>query len=158
MQENLSDVFGSENSTVFELIRYCIYGVFIYLNIDLDIVTILSYLMMGDMAAGVIKSIRLGNKVSLSVFLWGLAIKMLLVGIPMVVALMGKGLQMDFVWAVSMAVKVLIVNEGFSIFANILSIKQKKDVENFDFVTWFIELLKDFFINKFKMYFDNSKK
>lgn len=150
MSYKLTDVFGEENRHILEFGRYIIYAVFAYLNIERDMVFILSMLMLGDMIFGVLKAMRLSVKVKMSTMMWGFATKLSLLMIPMVVALMGKALGKDFIWTVDFAIKMLIVNEGFSILANILSIKQKKNIENFDFVSLTINMLRDFVISKIK--------
>lgn len=150
MSYKLTDVFGEENRQILEFFRYIVYAVFAYLNIERDMVFILSMLMLGDMIFGVLKAMRLSIKVKMSTMMWGFATKLSLLMIPMVVALMGKALGKDFVWTVDFAIKMLIVNEGFSILANILSIKQKKNIENFDFVSLTVNMLRDFVISKIK--------
>lgn len=150
MSYKLTDVFGEENRHILEFFRYIVYAVFAYLNIERDMVFILSMLMLGDMIFGILKAMRLSIKVKMSTMMWGFATKLSLLMIPMVVALMGKALGKDFVWTVDFAIKMLIVNEGFSILANILSIKQKKNIENFDFVSLTVNMLRDFVISKIK--------
>lgn len=150
MKYKLTEILGEENKFFLEFFKYAVYGVFVYLNINADMVFILSLLMLGDMFFGIIKAMRLDIKIKISIMMWGFVTKLSLLTIPMVVALMGKALGKDFVWAVDFAIKMLIVNEGFSILANIISIKQKKDIENFDFVSLMVNTLRDFVINKFK--------
>lgn len=154
MNQDLTDLLGQETKPILELFRYVVYGVFVYLSIDLDIISMLSVLMFSDIVFGIMKAFRLNHKISIITLLWGFATKLSLLTIPMVVALMGKALGYDFRWCVDLAIKALIVNEGFSILANIISIKQNKDVENFDFISLFVDLLRDFFINKFKAFFN----
>lgn len=152
MKYKLTEMFGEENRNILEVVRYAVYGVFVYLNIKGDLVFILSILMLCDMFFGVLKALRLSVKVKISTMMWGFVTKLSLLMIPMVVALMGKAIGKDFVWAVDFAIKMLVVNEGFSILANILSIKNKKDIENFDFVSLAINTLRDFVVSKFKNY------
>lgn len=71
---------------------------------------------------------------------------------------MGKALGKDFIWVVDMAVKMLVINEGFSILANIISVKQNKDIENFDFISWFVEHIKEFFLEKFRQLINHNTK
>lgn len=152
MKYKLTEILGEENRNILEIVRYATYGVFVYLNIKGDLVFILSVLMLCDMFFGIVKALRLGVKVRISTMMWGFVTKISLLMIPMVVALMGKAIGKDFIWAVDFAIKMLVVNEGFSILANILSIKNKKDIENFDFVSLTINTLRDFVVNKFKNY------
>ena len=155
--EKLTEVLGEENKTLLEGLRFCTYGIFLYLDIDVDIVAILSVLMIFDMCFGVLKSLKLGSKFQFKTMMWGFVTKLSLLMIPMTVALMGKALGRDFVWTVDLAIKALVVNEGLSILANILSIKQSKNIENFDFISLFIENLQEFFINKMKSIFNGKR-
>lgn len=155
--EKLTEVLGVQNKTTLEVLRACTYGVFAYLSIDVDVVAILSVLMVLDMIFGVAKSIRLNIKICLKTLTMGFVTKIALFTIPMVVALMGKALGRDFVWMVDLTAKMLVVNEGFSILANILSIKQGKKIENFDFISLLVDSLRDFFINKLKSIIDSKK-
>lgn len=155
--DKLTEILGVENKLFLETLRFCTYGVFLYLDIDIDIVAILSVLMMFDMFFGVLKSLRLGCKFQFKKMMWGFVTKLSLLMIPMTVALMGKALGMDFVWTVDLAIKALVVNEGLSILANILSVKQRKNIENFDFISLFVENLQDYFINKMKSIFNEKK-
>lgn len=150
MSYKLTDVLGEENRPILDFFRYIVYAVFAYLNIKHDMIFILMILMISDMFFGVIKAMRLGMKIKMRTMLWGFCTKLSLLAIPMVVALMGKALDKDFIWTVDLAIKMLIVNEGFSVLANIISIKQNKDVENFDFVSLTINYMRDFMIDKFK--------
>mgnify|MGYP003397136912 CR=1 FL=1 len=152
MKYKLTEILGEENRFFLEFIKYAVYGIFAYLNIKGDLVFILSILMLCDMFFGIVKALRLSVKVKISIMMWGFVTKLSLLMIPMVVALMGKAIGKDFIWAVDFAIKMLVVNEGFSILANILSIKNKKDIENFDFVSLTINTLRDFVVNKFKNY------
>lgn len=155
--EKLTEILGVENKPFLETLRFCTYGVFLYLDIDVDIVAILSILMIFDMCFGVLKSLRLGSKFQFKTMMWGFVTKLSLLMIPMTVALMGKALGRDFVWTVDLAIKALVVNEGLSILANILSVKQRKNIENFDFISLFIEHLQEYFINKMKSIFNGKR-
>lgn len=157
MDGKLTEILGEENKPILELFRFITYGVFIMLSIDADVIRILQILMMLDMGFGIIKAIRLGIKVRISTMLWGFVIKTSLLVIPCVVALMGQALGKDFIWMLDVSVKALVVNEGLSILSNILSIKENKNIQNFDFISLLVEGLRDFLINKFKSFLNGKQ-
>ena len=50
----LADVlFGEENRSFFDFLKYCFYGIFIYLNIQIELMTILAGLMALDTISGI---------------------------------------------------------------------------------------------------------
>ena len=122
-------------STAIEAIKAAAYGLFIFLEIPIDLVHTLGILMMVDTGLGIIKALRLGDKVSFRILLWGMVTKLAVLIIPMILALIGKGLGLGFIWFVLTVLKVLIVAEGISCITNVLSIKSGKKIENTDYIT-----------------------
>ena len=124
-------------------IKAAIYTAFIFLNIDLDIVKILTILMCLDTIFGITKSLVLGDKVSFKILFFGLSTKMLVLLIPMTLALIGKALKgYDFTPIVNIVLKVLVVAEGISIFTSMYSIKTKQKVENIDFISMLLNSIR----------------
>jgi hypothetical protein len=66
---------------------------------------------------------------------------MLILSVPMILALMAKGLSFDFTYFVKAVINILIVNEGISCVTNIISIKSKKRIENTDYVTMLLQAI-----------------
>lgn len=130
---------------VLNLIKSLLYALFVYIGIDKDVAMILFVLMMIDSGLGIVKALRLGYKFSFRRLAWGIVIKLTLLVVPMIVALVGKGLGMDFKLFVVAIINILIVNEGISCVTNILSAKTKKVIENTDFVTKLLELIRKAF-------------
>ena len=128
-------------------LKALLYALFIYLGIKTGIVEILFYLMIIDSILGILKALRLGNKFSFVILGYGMISKLTILIVPMIVALVGKGLQMDFTYFVIATINILIVNEGISCITNILTIRTKKQIENTDFMTKFIELIRGYFIS-----------
>lgn len=112
-----------------------LYGVFVFLDINVDTVKILSILMAIDTILGVFKVIRLGNKFSFKKLIWGMITKVSVLIVPMVLALTAKALNFDFTWFVSAVLNILVLAEAFSSITNIISIKEAKELENTDFIT-----------------------
>ncbi|AQX87167.1 phage holin family protein [Elizabethkingia bruuniana] len=154
----LSDyVVGENHRGIFSFSKYVLYGVFAYLNIEAEVITILSVLMIIDTFCGITKSLRLGNKFNISIMAWGFATKFLILIIPLVVALMGKPLHKDFTWAVDVTIRVLIVNEGLSILANIASVYSRKNIQNVDLISRLIAWIRSLFISMAEKFMQNIK-
>lgn len=124
-------------------IKGMIYGAFLFLNIDTDVVKILLCLMLFDTVLGLAKSIRLNIRVSLKILIFGVVTKALVLLIPMTLALMGKALKMgDFTPLVDVVLRVVVVAEGISIFTNFYSIRIRKPVENVDVITMLLSSIR----------------
>ena len=70
--------------------------------------------------------------------------------IPTALALMSKGLNYNFKWFVTVVMDLLIVSDGISIISNIIAIKTKKEVENFDAMTLILKSIRNRLIQLFK--------
>lgn len=138
---SLSEFF-EQSKEVVATVKIAIYSFFAYLGIDGSVVEILFILMCVDTILGSIKAVYLGNKFSFKKLLWGMVTKLSVLVIPMVIALVAKGLSFDFKWFVLAVLNILIVAEGFSAISNILSIKTKKNVENVDFISMMLKTIR----------------
>ena len=118
------------------------YGLFVYLGIRTGTVEVLFYIMMFDSCLGIIKALRMGVKFSFKILLWGLVVKMLILSIPVLLALMGKGLELDFTKFVVVVMNIIIVSEGISCVTNIISIRVRRQIENTDYITMTLHLIK----------------
>lgn len=63
---------------------------------------------------------------------------------------MSKGLNYNFKWFVTVVMDLLIVSDGISIISNIIAIKTKKEVENFDAMTLILKSIRNRLIQLFK--------
>lgn len=146
--------------------KSCLYALFIYLGIKTGTAMILFWLMVIDSVLGIGKALRLGEKFSFKILLWGMITKISILLIPLVVALVGKGLNLDFTYFVIAVINILIVNEGISAITNILSMKTKTRIENADYITMLLKLIRRFFAGIIQRFFstleeakkDNQKK
>ena len=134
-------------------IKTVIYLVFVFLNLDMDVVRILSILMLVDTALGTIKAIYLEDlKFTFKKLLWGIVSKSTILLIPMLLALVSLGLGYDFKWVVDLVLKILIVSEAISSITNILSIKENKNIENTDYVSKLLHSIRNFLKNKMEKF------
>lgn len=128
---------------VISVVKTAIYSAFIFLGIDANVAGILFLLMMIDTFVGVIKVFTLGKKFTFRRLIWGIVTKISVLTIPLTVALMAKGVNIDLTNFVVVVMDVLIVAESFSILTNMLSIKSREDIENRDFITILIKKIRD---------------
>lgn len=131
-------------------LKLLLYGIFIYLEMDREIVKVLFYLMVIDTALGIIKTIVLNIFFSFKKLALGFVSKLAVLLIPTALALMSKGLSYNFKWFVTIVMDLLIVSDGISIISNIIAIKTKREVENFDAMTVILKSVRNSLIQLFK--------
>lgn len=131
-------------------LKLLLYGIFVYLEMDAEIVKVLFYLMVLDTFLGIIKTIVLNNSFSFKKLALGFVSKLAVLLIPTALALMSKGLNYNFKWFVTIVMDLLIVSDGISIISNIIAIKTKKKVENFDAMTLILKSIRNRLIQLFK--------
>ena len=112
-----------------------LYGVFVFLDINIDTVKILAILMAVDTVFGLIKALRLKKKITFKALVWGLITKTSVLIIPMILALTARALSFDFTWFVTAILNIIVVAEAFSIVTNVISIREGKESENEDIIT-----------------------
>ena len=116
-------------------IKTLLYVIFAYLGIEIEAFAILMTFMCLDSILGAIKALRLGNKFSFKKMLWGYILKLCFLIVPLVIALLGKGLGYDFHSVVNITISILTVAEAYSIIGNIYAAKNKVEVDKLDAVS-----------------------
>jgi hypothetical protein len=119
-----------------------VYGAFVFLEIDQNVVQLLAILMAVDTILGIAKTIVLGEKFSFKKLIWGMITKVSVLIVPMVLALTAKALSFDFTWFVNVVLDILVVSEAFSAITNVISIKEKRELENTDFITQLLKRIR----------------
>lgn len=135
--------FLNQSQEAITAIKIIVYSLFVYLGIDGDVVQVLFILMLVDTILGATKAVMLGKLFSFKKLLWGMVTKLSVLIIPMVIALVAKGLSFNFKWFVLATLNILIVAEGFSAISNILSIKSKRNIENVDFISMLLKSIRN---------------
>jgi len=133
-----------------ELIKVALYSLFALLNVNLDIVHIIMWLMLIDTLTGIVKSLSI-NKIEFTfkAFYIGIMTKFIILLIPMTLALMALGLGYDFKWTVDAVLRLIILSEGISILTNTLSIKDNKAYRNKDYLSIILHWVRDGLIKLF---------
>jgi phage-related holin len=126
---------GEWISQHWEHIKIPLYGLFAFLNVDIDVVNVIMWLMLIDTISGVIKAVAVDKiKFTFEKFYLGIMSKFVLLLIPITLALMALGIGYDFTWAVEATLRLIILSEGISFFTNIVSIREQKVYENRDYL------------------------
>ncbi|MEP0263801.1 phage holin family protein [Dokdonia sp.] len=135
-------------------IKILIYSFFVYIDIDVELLKVLFCLMLIDTFLGVVKVIVLEKTFYFKKLILGFVSKLAVLVIPMSLNLMGKGLNYDFNWFITLVIDLLIVSDGISIFSNVIAIKTKQEVKNFDALTKLLKAIRSSLINLFKRFLD----
>lgn len=115
-----------------------------FTGIKEDIIIILSILIVFDILTAVIRELVTKEGRFKSAALWiGIGSKGLIILIPVLLALVGKGIGMDFKWFVDMSLSALVVAEAYSTLGNIVQIrKNDKSIDEQDAVTMVIKAIE----------------
>ena len=89
-----------------------------YTGLPLEPGAILLVLMTLDFFTGIAAARRLGEPVTSWRIKTGVVTKCTVLTMPLVIALVAKGLERDFIWLVDWAMSFLILSEGYSVIAN----------------------------------------
>jgi phage-related holin len=139
-------------------IKISLYTIFAFLNIDIKIVEILFYLVIIDMICGIIKSIVVKKLIfNFKDLYLGLLTKFVIILIPMLVSLTALGLGIEFIWVTELALRLLVLSESISILSNIISIKQRKEVANRDYLSLILNYIRNLFIGLIDKIINNKK-
>lgn len=137
--------FDEFKNVVFDFsnfVKLGFYALFVWLKIDLEVFSILMVFMSVDSVLGAVKAVRLGEDFSFKKLLWGFCLKLCFLIIPLMVALLAKGMGEDFELGVDIVMKILIVSEAYSGFGNIYSIKNKVEVKRIDIISMLLKSMR----------------
>ena len=121
-----------------------------YLEIDISKLVILSLLMMFDLFTGTVKAFSIQEDITSRRLSAGFLSKVMVLLIPLTVAIMAKGLEVDMRWLVTFTISILIVAEAYSVVGNIYTIKTGETVKEIDAVSAFVKALGRFLENILK--------
>lgn len=117
-----------EHFKAFKSISYFILvPLFTYTGISGELVAVLTTLIVLDIMTALIREYAVGNRIKSRTFWIGVSAKMLLIIVPFIVILVGKGAGIDLLPMGRITLSIFIVAEGYSIIGNIIQIR-KKDV------------------------------
>lgn len=128
---------------IIQTIKAFSYGIlvplFAYTGISYELVMILSVLLFVDILTGAIRECIIG-KLKSRELVKGITSKVLLLLVPFVLILIGKGVDIDFSPISKLVLSTFIVSEGYSIIGNIVQIRMKdKSLGEQDAITMVLE-------------------
>ncbi len=129
---------------IIEAIKLAVYGLFAYLEIPIEAFLILVVFICIDTVLGAFASVRMGDRFSFKVLIWGFLLKMGILLLPLLIAFLAKGLDFDFIILVVLTIKILTVSEFYSCIGNLYMAKNKARVNKIDVVSMLLKSLRTF--------------
>lgn len=124
-------------------VKGVIYTAFVFLDIDHGLFNILWVFMIIDTISGLFKVLKIDkSKFSMKVLMWGLVSKIGLLLVPLIVALLLKGVGQEMGFGIELIIKILIVSEFISTMGNIYTIKTGKTVKDVDIFSMLFKFLR----------------
>lgn len=125
-----------------------VYWVFSYLDINVDFILALIVLMLVDTVVGIAKGFSFSKKITFRRLFSGLMTKVSILLLPFLLALVAKNLapRYDFTPLVDIMLDIMLVSEFISILTNIISIKTKKEIKNFDIITRLLKAFRSYLV------------
>lgn len=112
----------------FKTIKSILYGPFIalfaYTGLSSELAGILTALILLDLFTGIIREYVMGCRITSRMIWIGTSSKLLLILIPVIVILVGKGANVDLLLLGKFTMSAFIVAEGYSIIGNIMQIRK----------------------------------
>ena len=117
----------------------------IMFGVSTDSYAILAFFILLDTLTGVLRAgiLHGWREVTSFKFTTGLISKLLVIFIPLMIALAGKGVGLNLTILAQSAIGMLILAQFYSILGNIHAIKIRKDVKEFDAVSWVITHIQE---------------
>ena len=113
--------------------------IFAYTGIPTELVIVLTVLIGFDCLTAIFREVLQNNFTSRSLWI-GLAAKSLLISVPFVLILVGKGAYIDMTPIAKLVLSTFIVAEGYSILGNIVQIRKgDKSLSEQDAITFILK-------------------
>lgn len=127
-----------ENLSIWSVVKNVGYACVFFIGLDAQSYFILALFMVLDTFLGIIRVVIVhgGQAVRSYRLVSGLMAKLAIILVPLIIAYTGKGIGMDFHLLAVWSLNLLILAQAYSILGNINSIYVRKDVYEFDAVSW----------------------
>lgn len=134
----------TSNNGILAVLKNSSYVVAFFLGLNIQAVAILTVFLLLDIVTGVLKSVVIygGRAFSSRSLSHGVLSKLLLITVPFILVWAGKGAGIDFTEFANNSLKVFILAEAYSILGNIYAIRIKKEVREFDAISWILENIR----------------
>jgi len=130
----------SEPVTTGTILKHLAYIPAVIFGLSTHSYAILAFFILLDTFTGVLRAgiLHGWREVTSFKFTTGLVSKLLIIFIPLMIALAGKGVGIDLTFLAQSAIGMLILAQFYSILGNIHAIKIRRDVKEFDAISWVI--------------------
>lgn len=112
------------------------------LGLDVTKFFILSFLMVLDLVTGTTKAYVCKEDVTSRRLSAGFLSKIMVLFVPLTVALMAKGVEIDMTGLVRFTVSILIISEAYSVVGNVYTIKTGEVVKEIDAVSAIVKRIR----------------
>lgn len=136
---------ATQELTTITIIKNLGYIPAVFLGLSTESYGILAMLMIADTITGIIRAgvIHGWRSVNSHNFSFGILSKMCLILTPMIVALAGRGSGLDLTLVATGALSMLVLSEAYSVLGNVQSIRNRKDVLEFDAMNFVLTKLRE---------------
>jgi len=107
----------------------------LYLGIDTEAFTMFSILLIIDYVSGLMKARAINESITSNKMKYGIVSKLSLIIIPLVLAIGGKGMNVDMTSLLFVSMNILVLSEVYSIISNIYAIRNKEELPEYDVVS-----------------------
>lgn len=115
-----------------------------FIELDETVIALYTLLLVIDIITGVLKAITLGRKPTSKAFLIGVMAKLTFLFIPITLAVAAKGIGIDLTLFVTTVIAALMLNEVYSIIANIYTVNTGKEAQEFDVLSKILKFIRNF--------------
>lgn len=134
----------TESVSTITILKNIAYIPAILLGLSFDSYFILVVFMTVDIILGITRTYIIydGSHIKSYCFSIGIISKLLMLIVPLLVVWTGKGVGVNLFFLAQWSLGALILAEAYSILGNIHSIRIKKDVPEFDVVSWILQKIQ----------------
>ena len=130
--------------------------IFAYTQVPQELVILASIMITIDIITGIIREWILGQFRSREL-MKGLVSKFILMLVPFIMAMVGKGIGIDMTIMVKMVLSTFIVAEAYSSIGNIVQIRKGTDISEQDSITFVLQKAQDVIKNVLDSIMTNKK-
>jgi toxin secretion/phage lysis holin len=114
------------------------------IGMDIEATYYLSILLIIDYVTGLLKAKTLGQSITSNKMKYGIVSKLSIVAIPLVLSIGAKAIGMDFHQFLTVAINLIILSEIYSIIGNVYSIREGKELPEYDALSFIASRIRDF--------------
>lgn len=128
---------------IFSSFVFSIAGALTYIGLNQEMMLLFSILLIIDYMTGLGKAAIIKEDITSYKMKYGIASKLVLIFIPIVLAIAAKILGKDFSDILFTGINILVLSELYSIFGNIYSMKKRKELPEIDAISELASFIRD---------------